>query len=102
MLRVSKPTFEPILQQKRLQGLFSCVVKRATSLYRTLIFSGCVSKEILLFCFLTLALALSLLYTSKETLFKYSREKDSALLLFFLSKRPGGQDDQNMNVYLQV
>ena len=76
---------KPVLKQIRLQGLFSCVVKRATSLYRTLKFSACVSKEILLLCFSNLALALSLLSTSTETLFKYSRVKDSALLLFFFS-----------------
>ena len=94
---------KPVLKQIRLQGLFSCVVKRATSLYRTLKFSACVSKEILLLCFSNLALALSLLSTSTETLFKYSRVKDSVLLLFFsLSKRPGGQDDHNMDVYLKV
>ena len=74
---------KPVLKQIRLQGLLSCVVKRATSLYRTLKFSACVSKEILLLCFSNLALALSLLSTSTETLFKYSRVKDSALLLFF-------------------
>ena len=68
----------------------------------TLKFSGCVSNEILLLCFLTLAIALSLLSTSKATLFKCSREKDPALLFFFfLSKRSGGQDDHNMDVYLQ-
>ena len=95
---------KPVLKQIRLQGLFSCVVKRATSLYRTLKFSACVSNEIHLLCFSNLALALSLLSTSTETLFKYSWVKDSALLLllFSLSKRPGGQDDHNMDVYLQV
>ena len=33
---------------------------------------------------------------------KFSRKKDSALSLFFLSKSPGGQDDHNVDVYLQV
>ena len=74
---------KPVLKQIRLQGLFSCVVKRATSLYRTLKLSACVSNKILLLCFSNLALALSLLSTSMETLFKYSRVKDSALLCFF-------------------
>ena len=33
---------------------------------------------------------------------KFSGKKDSALSLFFLSKSPGGQNDHNVDVYLQV
>ena len=35
MLRVLPPTFEPVLQQIRLQGLFSRVVKRAALLFNS-------------------------------------------------------------------
>ena len=48
------------------------------------------SNEIGLLCFLSLARALSLLSTAMETL-KLSRKKESALLLlFFITKSPGG------------
>ena len=53
-------------------------------------FSRYSSNEIGLLCFLSLALALSLLSTPIKTL-KLSRKKESALLLlFFISKSPGG------------
>ena len=53
-------------------------------------FSCYSSNEIGLLCFLSLALALSLLSTPIKTL-KLSRKKESALLLlFFISKNPGG------------
>ena len=53
-------------------------------------FSCYSSNEIGLLFFLSLALALSLLSTPTKTL-KLSRKKDSALLLlFFISKSPGG------------
>ena len=35
MLRVLPPTFEPVLQQIRLQGFYYWVVKRATSLFNS-------------------------------------------------------------------
>ena len=53
-------------------------------------FSCYSSNKIGLLCFLSLALALSLLSTSMWTL-KLSRKKESSLLLlFFISKSPGG------------
>ena len=55
----------------------------------TIIFSCFSSNEICLLCFSSLALALSLLSTSVWTE-RLSRKKDSALLLFFLSKSHGG------------
>ena len=49
------------------------------------------TNEIGVLCFLSLALALSLLSTSMKTL-ELSRKKESALLLlFFISKRPGNR-----------
>ena len=52
-------------------------------------FSYFPSSEIRPLCFLSLALALSLLSTSVWTL-KLSKKNDSAWLWFFLSKTPGG------------
>ena len=51
--------------------------------------------------FLSLALALSLLSISAQTL-KLSQRRDSGLLLFFLSKSLGVQDDSNVDVYHQA
>ena len=48
------------------------------------------SNEIDVLCFLSLALALSLLSTSMKKLIKSNRKKESALLIFFISKSPGG------------
>ena len=52
-------------------------------------FSCLSSNKIDLFCFLSLSLALSLFSTSMYTL-KFSPKKESALLLLFISKSPGG------------
>ena len=62
---------------------------------------SCVSKKNLSPLFLSLTLVLSLLSMSAQTL-KLSQRRDSALLLFFLSKSPGVQDDCNMDVYHQA
>ena len=62
--------------------IFSCTAAIKFSCYS--------SNEIGLLCFLSLALALYLLYTTIKTL-KLIRKKESALLLlFFISKSPGG------------
>ena len=44
MLRALPPMFDPVLQEIRLQGLFSWVVKRATSLFSS--FCSHVAKQI--------------------------------------------------------
>ena len=44
MLRVLPPMFDPVLQEIRMQGLFSWVVKRATSLFNS--FCSHVAKQI--------------------------------------------------------
>ena len=44
MLRVLPPMFDPLLQEIRMQGLFSWVVKRATSLFNS--FCSHVAKQI--------------------------------------------------------
>ena len=44
MLRVLPPMFDPVLQEIRMQGLFSWVVKRATSLFNS--FCSYVAKQI--------------------------------------------------------
>ena len=49
MLRVLPPMFDPILQEIRMQGLFSWVVKRATSLFNS--FCSHVAKQIARFLF---------------------------------------------------
>ena len=77
---------------------FTLVAASISHFLTTAIKLSCYStNKIGLLCFLSLALALSLLSTSMKTL-ELSRKKESALLLlFFISKSPGGYEIYRRN-----
>ena len=71
--------------------IFTLVAGSTSHFLTTAIKLSCYStNEISLLCFLSLALALSLLSTSMKTLQLSGKKESTLLLLFFISKSPSG------------